>query len=110
MAAGCATVRMIEEENLLQNCQRMSDRFRERLESLKEELPIIGELRIKGMMVGIDLTIPAGPAVEKCDAARRLAQRDPRDGRPAVAAPQCDAGTSRRRLRCPGRGIAGDGR
>jgi acetylornithine/N-succinyldiaminopimelate aminotransferase len=66
MAAGCATVRMIEEENLLQNCQRMSDRFRERLEALKEELPIIGELRIKGMMVGIDLTIPAGPAVEKC--------------------------------------------
>ena len=66
MAAGCATVRMIEEENLLENCRRMSDRFRERLQSLKNELPIIGALRIEGLMVGVDLTIPAGPAVEKC--------------------------------------------
>ena len=66
MAAGCAAVRMIEDENLLENCRRMSDRFRDRLESLKSELPIIGELRIRGLMVGIDLTIPAAPAVEKC--------------------------------------------
>ena len=36
MAAGCAAVRMIEEENLLENCRRMSDRFRERLEALQE--------------------------------------------------------------------------
>jgi acetylornithine/N-succinyldiaminopimelate aminotransferase len=66
MAAGCATVRMIEDENLLENCRRMSERFRERLQSLKNELPIIGALRIEGLMVGVDLTIPAGPAVEKC--------------------------------------------
>jgi acetylornithine/succinyldiaminopimelate/putrescine aminotransferase len=66
MAAGCATVRMIEEENLLENCRRMSDRFRERLQALKNELPIIGALRIEGLMVGVDLTIPAGPVVEKC--------------------------------------------
>jgi acetylornithine/N-succinyldiaminopimelate aminotransferase len=66
MAAGCATVRMIEDENLLENCRRMSDRFRERLQALKNELPIIGALRIEGLMVGVDLTIPAGPAVEKC--------------------------------------------
>jgi acetylornithine/N-succinyldiaminopimelate aminotransferase len=65
MAAGCAAVRMIEEENLLENCKRMSDRFRQRLEALKSELSIIGELRIQGMMIGIDLTIPATPAVEK---------------------------------------------
>jgi acetylornithine/N-succinyldiaminopimelate aminotransferase len=66
MAAGCATVRMIEEENLLDNCRRMSDRFRTRLETLKNDLPIVRELRIRGMMIGIDLSIPAGPAVEKC--------------------------------------------
>jgi acetylornithine/succinyldiaminopimelate/putrescine aminotransferase len=66
MAAGCAAVRMIEEEGLLENCRRMSQRFRERLEALKSELPIIGELRIHGLMIGVDLTIPAAPAVEKC--------------------------------------------
>ena len=66
MAAGLATGRMIEEDNLLENCQEMSQRFRDRFETLKVELPIIGELRIQGMMIGLDLTIPATPAVGKC--------------------------------------------
>jgi acetylornithine/succinyldiaminopimelate/putrescine aminotransferase len=66
MAAGVATVRMIEDEDLLENCRRMSDRFRSRLEALKEELPIIRELRVRGMMIGVDLTIPSTPAVGRC--------------------------------------------
>jgi acetylornithine/N-succinyldiaminopimelate aminotransferase len=41
MAAGCAAVRMIEEEGLLDNCRRMSDRFRTRFEALQSELPLI---------------------------------------------------------------------
>ena len=48
MAAGCATVRMIEEEGLLDNCRRMSDRFRTRLEALQgASCRIIRELRIR---------------------------------------------------------------
>ncbi|NOX55912.1 MAG: aspartate aminotransferase family protein [Planctomycetes bacterium] len=66
MAAGIATVRTIEQEGLLENCRRMSERFREKLQSLQDELPIVSELRIRGLMIGIDLTIPAAPAVEKC--------------------------------------------
>ncbi len=66
MAAGIATVQTIEEDGLLANCQAMSDRFRSHLEKLKAELPIISELRIKGMMVGIDLSMPSTPAVAKC--------------------------------------------
>lgn len=66
MAAGLATGRMIEDENLLENCQQMSDRFRSHFEPLMEELPIIRELRIKGLMVGIDLTVPSTPVVGKC--------------------------------------------
>ena len=66
MAAGLATGKMIEDENLLENCREMSDRFRARFEALQDELPIIDELRICGMMVGVDLTIPATPAVAKC--------------------------------------------
>jgi predicted acetylornithine/succinylornithine family transaminase len=66
MAAGVATVQMIEDENLLDNCREMSDRFRGHLETLQQELPIIDELRICGCMIGIDLTIPATPAVGKC--------------------------------------------
>jgi acetylornithine/N-succinyldiaminopimelate aminotransferase len=66
MAAGVATVRTIEEDGLLENCTQMSKRFEERLLKLKEELPIIRELRVRGMMIGVDLTVAANPAVGKC--------------------------------------------
>lgn len=66
MAAGIATIQMIEDEQLLQNCQRMSDRFKQHFTTLKEELPCIRELRVRGMMIGIDLAISAIPAVAKC--------------------------------------------
>ena len=66
MAAGLATVQMIEDEHLLDNVAEMSARFQSHFEALKQELPIIRELRVRGMMIGVDLTIPAGPAVGKC--------------------------------------------
>lgn len=66
MAAGVATARTIEDENLLDNCKAMSDRFKAHFEKLQGELPIISELRVCGMMIGIDLTIPATPAVGMC--------------------------------------------
>jgi predicted acetylornithine/succinylornithine family transaminase len=65
-AAGVATVRTIEEDGLLENCRRMSDLFRRRFESLAEVLPMIDQVRVKGLMVGLDLAIPATPAVGAC--------------------------------------------
>ncbi len=65
-AAGVATVETIEQDGLLENCQQMSDLFRSRFEALQSELPIIEEVRVKGLMVGVDLTIPSTPAVGKC--------------------------------------------
>ena len=66
MAAGIATIRMIEAEGLLENCLRMSDRIRDHFAALKAELPIIRDLRVRGMMIGVDLSISAVPAVAKC--------------------------------------------
>ncbi len=66
MAAGIATVQTIEEEGLLDNCREMSDRFREHLAPLQGELPIIAEVRVCGLMIGIELTVPSTPAVAKC--------------------------------------------
>jgi predicted acetylornithine/succinylornithine family transaminase len=66
MAAGLAAAKMIEDEDLLDNCRRMSLRFQSHLGPLCEELPIVRELRIRGMMIGIDLAVPAAPAVEAC--------------------------------------------
>lgn len=66
MAAGLATVKMIEDEKLLDNVQQMSARFRSRFTELAQELPIIKEVRVRGMMIGVELTIPGTPAVAKC--------------------------------------------
>ena len=66
MAAGLATVQTIEEESLLDNVRTLSGRIQSYFEGLKEELPIIEEVRVQGMMIGIDLGIPSTPAVQKC--------------------------------------------
>ncbi len=66
MAAGLATVDTIEKDRLLDNVAVMSARFREHFTKLKAELKIIRELRVRGMMIGIDLSITGTPAVAKC--------------------------------------------
>lgn len=66
MAAGIATVQTIEDENLLENVASMSGRFLNHFTELAGELPIISEIRVRGMMVGVELTIPSTPAVAKC--------------------------------------------
>jgi len=66
MAAGLATIETIEKDNLLDHVAQMSARFRDHFMKLKDELSIIKELRVRGMMIGIDLNIPGTPAVGKC--------------------------------------------
>ena len=66
MAAGLATVETIEADGLLDNCRDMSALFRQKFTALQKELPIIDEVRISGLMVGLDLSIPSTPAVAKC--------------------------------------------
>ena len=66
MAAGIATMETIENENLLDHCKEMAEVFRGHFEKLKEETPVVEEIRIRGMMVGLDLSIPSTPAVQKC--------------------------------------------
>jgi acetylornithine/succinyldiaminopimelate/putrescine aminotransferase len=66
MAAGLATVETIEAGGLLENCRAMSERFRDRFTALQQELPIIEQVRIKGLMIGLDLSVPSTPAVGKC--------------------------------------------
>ncbi|REJ89205.1 MAG: aspartate aminotransferase family protein [Planctomycetota bacterium] len=66
MAAGLATIETIEADGLIENCRIMSERFRERLSALKQELPVIEEIRVCGLMVGLDLAVSSTPAVAKC--------------------------------------------
>lgn len=66
MAAGLAVGETIEAEGLLEHVQRMERQVRSRLHQLQQQLPIIREIRTCGLMIGIELSIPAQPAVAKC--------------------------------------------
>jgi len=70
--AGIATIEMIENEGLLEKAQRISQVFRQRLEELQGQCGIIREVRILGLMIGIELAIEGGPTVKACMERRLL--------------------------------------
>jgi predicted acetylornithine/succinylornithine family transaminase len=65
-SAGIATIETIEDEGLLQRATQLGERFRQRLGPLVEELPIVAELRVSGLMIGLELTMDGSPIVQQC--------------------------------------------
>ncbi|MDR1958781.1 MAG: aspartate aminotransferase family protein [Planctomycetaceae bacterium] len=65
-AAGIATIRMIEEQNLLEHAKTLAGLFRTRFTQLAREVEIIQEVRVLGMMIGIELNIDGTPFVAEC--------------------------------------------
>jgi acetylornithine/N-succinyldiaminopimelate aminotransferase len=63
--AGIATIETIEELGLLRRAKELGERFRSRLQPLAEELEIVKEVRIKGLMIGVELTAEGTPLVAK---------------------------------------------
>src|ERR1700730_17954246 len=53
--AARATIDVIEEEHLLENAQTVGNYFRAKLEELQEKHALIGEVRGKGLMQGLEL-------------------------------------------------------
>jgi acetylornithine/N-succinyldiaminopimelate aminotransferase len=64
--AGLATLEMIEQENLLENARRLGDLFRERLNALQAECDLVREVRVLGVMIGVELSIEGAPLVKAC--------------------------------------------
>ena len=66
MAAGLATIELIERENLLENAWTMGDRILNGMRALAEKYEMLTEVRGKGLMVGMQfgkpksLTLKAG--------------------------------------------------
>ncbi len=54
-AAGLATLEIILKENLVQNAERVGAVMLSRLEALKEKYRFVGDVRGKGLMLGIEL-------------------------------------------------------
>jgi acetylornithine/N-succinyldiaminopimelate aminotransferase len=64
--AGIAALEMIEQENLLENARKISDVFRARLEALSRECELVEEVRVLGLMIGIELAAEGAPLVKAC--------------------------------------------
>lgn len=58
MAAGLATLAVLEEEDLVANARRTGDLLRGRLEALVERYELLHEVRGRGLMIGIEFGRP----------------------------------------------------
>ena len=65
-AAGLAAIEMVENDNLLERARELSNIFRERLDELQRQCELIREVRICGLMIGIELSVEGGPTVKAC--------------------------------------------
>lgn len=70
--AGIATIEMIEREGLLDNAKQLGEVFRSRLSSLQEECELVREVRVVGVMIGIELAVEGAPVVKECLARQLL--------------------------------------
>ena len=64
--AGIATLEMIEEQNLLGNVSVLADLFQTRFNQLQMECEWIREVRVAGMMVGLELEVEGASVVQQC--------------------------------------------
>jgi len=71
-AASLATLEVIREENLLENCRVMGERFLEGFRQLQGEYPMIGEVRGVGLMVAMELIVPGSDKTPNPEAATQI--------------------------------------
>jgi acetylornithine/succinyldiaminopimelate/putrescine aminotransferase len=64
-AAAKAFLQTLLQNNFLNHVQEVGKYFLNQLHQLKKKYPVIEEVRGQGLMIGIDLSIPAKPIVEK---------------------------------------------
>jgi acetylornithine/N-succinyldiaminopimelate aminotransferase len=64
--ASLATIRTIEKEGLLARSKNLEELFRKRFTALMPKCPWITEVRARGVMVGIQLSIEGAPIVKAC--------------------------------------------
>jgi len=65
-AAGVAALRATLEDGILDNCQRSSQYFRQRLQELQKKYSFIVDVRGKGLMIGMELNREGKDVVTEC--------------------------------------------
>ncbi|GGJ05522.1 diaminobutyrate--2-oxoglutarate transaminase [Paenibacillus hunanensis] len=59
MATGLATLRYLREQRVLDNVQQRSQQMMTRLRSLQAMIPAIGDVRGRGLMIGVEMVEPS---------------------------------------------------
>jgi acetylornithine/N-succinyldiaminopimelate aminotransferase len=64
--AGLAAIEMIERDNLLAQTKRLGEVFQQRFLELQQECDLVRDVRVRGVMVGIELAIEGAAVVKSC--------------------------------------------
>jgi predicted acetylornithine/succinylornithine family transaminase len=64
--AALATIETIEADGLLARAEQIGNAFQQRFEALRSRCPWIKQVRVKGTMIGLELTIDGAPIVQAC--------------------------------------------
>ena len=65
-AAGLEVLRLMEEENLPARAAHLGAELTSLFQSWQQDLPIIQSVRGWGLMLALELSVPAGPVAEQC--------------------------------------------
>ena len=65
MAAGVAVMNSLLQDGVLENCNEVGSYFLKKLEELKKKHSIINEVRGKGLIIGVELSIPGEDIVKE---------------------------------------------
>jgi predicted acetylornithine/succinylornithine family transaminase len=66
MAASLATIDTIMNEGVLDNVKRVGSYFMRRLHELKNKCPVIKDIRGRGLIIGVELTVEGANIVKEC--------------------------------------------
>jgi predicted acetylornithine/succinylornithine family transaminase len=64
--AGIAAIEMIENEGLLEHTRALSEIFRQRLTDLQGKCELVRDVRVLGVMIGVELSIDGTAVVQGC--------------------------------------------
>jgi len=64
--AGIAAFEMIDGENLLEQARALGELFRQRLTELQSQCELVREVRVAGVMIGVELAVDGTAVVQAC--------------------------------------------
>jgi acetylornithine/succinyldiaminopimelate/putrescine aminotransferase len=65
-SAGLAFIETVERDNLLQHTKRLGEIFTQRLRQLQQECALVRDVRVRGVMIGLELSIEGAATVKAC--------------------------------------------